>query len=142
MAINVPRGRTPHQNNIVTGAKQNGGNKGITLITHHLHSREVEEGNQQDGCKTCHRTLKSQIVGRNHLRHCSQHVGKGGFSKRKSPFMVGTSQLPSCTISRAVTMLRASMISGTTTRLLIKKEMIHINNITHPCLLSNLSFML
>ena len=72
MAINVPRGRTPHQNNIVTGAKQNGGNKGITLITHHLHSREVEEGNQQDGCKTCHRTLKSQIVGRNHLRHCSQ----------------------------------------------------------------------
>ena len=72
MAINVPRGRTPHQNNIVTGAKQNGGNKGITLITHHLHSREIEEGNQQDGRKTCHRTLKSQIVGRNHLRHCSQ----------------------------------------------------------------------
>ena len=39
------------------------------------------------------------------------HVGNGGFSSRSWPFMVGTSQLPSLTISRAVTTLRSSMIS-------------------------------
>ena len=40
------------------------------------------------------------------------HVGKGGFSKRSSPFIVGTNQLPSVAISWAVTKLRHSMMSG------------------------------
>ena len=39
-------------------------------------------------------------------------VGKGGFSSRNSPFIVGTSQLPSVAISWAVTRLRHSMMSG------------------------------
>ena len=48
------------------------------------------------------------------------HVGKGGFSMRSTPFIVGTSQLPSATISRAVTIFRVSMMSVGRELLLIK----------------------
>ena len=50
------------------------------------------------------------------------HVGSGGFSSRSSPFMVGTSQLWSYTISRAVTMFLDSMMSAKIAPLFIKKE--------------------
>lgn len=55
------------------------------------------------------------------------HVGRGGFSRRYSPFMRGTIQSPLSTISRAVSRLRVSMMSGRSAPELTKNAMKHSN---------------
>ena len=49
-------------------------------------------------------------------------VGRGGFSNLNSPFMVGTGQVSSYTISRAVMIVLDSMISAKIAPLLMKEK--------------------
>ena len=59
----------------------------------------------------CRATLSGEAISATAV----SHVGNGGFSRRRSPFMVGVIQWPSYTISRAAMMLRDSIMSGVMT---------------------------
>jgi hypothetical protein len=55
------------------------------------------------------------------------HVGSGGFSNRSSPFIVGMSQFPFDSISRAVMKFLDSIMFGSSTDRFAKKVMAQTN---------------